>query len=324
MSFSKIIGIDVSKLTLDVEVLPDGGSYHAENCVKGIKQLIRQLGKDYKIKSSEVLFAFEHTGFYSHQLAVQLQAMGYAFKLLPGLELKRSLGIARGKSDKVDALKIAEYVDLRRHKIIPTQLPDKVIDQMKQLLSLRDRLVRERAGYKTTLGEARRAISRKDNLLYFKTMEEMVAGLDLQIDRLDQKLLDLVKCNPELEKQFNLIISIKGVGPQTALNMIAVTEGFTKFPTWRKFACYSGIAPFPYQSGTSIRGRTKVSHLANKKMKAYEHLVISPYPKEYIYDFKLKNGKTVVIRPIRPEDEPLEAEMFTTFSKETTVGTVMC
>jgi len=268
MSFSKIIGIDVSKLTLDVEVLPDGGRYHAENCVKGIKQLVRQLGKDYKIKSSEVLFAFEHTGFYSHQLAVQLQAMGYAFKLISGLELKRSLGISRGKSDQVDALKIAEYVDLRRHKIIPTQLPGKAINQMKQLLSLRDRLVRERAGYKTTLEEARRAISRNDNLLYFKTMEEMVTALDLQIDRLDQKLLDLVKSNPEIEKQFNLIISIKGVGPQTALNMIAVTEGFTKFPTWRKFACYSGIAPFPYQSGTSIRGRTKVSHLANKKMKS--------------------------------------------------------
>ncbi|MCK4540285.1 bifunctional acetate--CoA ligase family protein/GNAT family N-acetyltransferase [Candidatus Parcubacteria bacterium] len=54
-----------------------------------------------------------------------------------------------------------------------------------------------------------------------------------------------------------------------------------------------------------------------KKLKPYEHLVISPYPKEYIYTFKLKGGKDVVIRPIRPEDEPMEAEMFATFSKET-------
>ncbi|MCK5320819.1 GNAT family N-acetyltransferase, partial [Candidatus Parcubacteria bacterium] len=57
--------------------------------------------------------------------------------------------------------------------------------------------------------------------------------------------------------------------------------------------------------------------VAGKKNKPYSHLVISPYPKEYIYAFKLKGGKDAVIRPIRPEDEPMEAEMFSTFSKET-------
>ncbi len=57
--------------------------------------------------------------------------------------------------------------------------------------------------------------------------------------------------------------------------------------------------------------------LADKNLKPYSHLVISPYPKEYIYDFVLKNKKKVVVRPIRPEDEPLEAEMFKTFSPET-------
>jgi acetyltransferase len=52
-------------------------------------------------------------------------------------------------------------------------------------------------------------------------------------------------------------------------------------------------------------------------MRPYEHMVISPYPEEYIKKEKLKNGKAVVLRPIRPEDEPMEAEMFTQFSKET-------
>ncbi|WP_231494768.1 IS110 family transposase [Polaribacter sp. Hel_I_88] len=60
-------------------------------------------------------------------------------------------------------------------------------------------------------------------------------------------------------------MSIKGVGSQTALFMIVTTNGFTKFASWRKFASYCGIAPFPNTSGTSIRGRTKVSNLANKK-----------------------------------------------------------
>lgn len=53
------------------------------------------------------------------------------------------------------------------------------------------------------------------------------------------------------------------------------------------------------------------------RKKRYSHLVISPYPKEYMIDFKLNNGKKVKIRPIKPEDEKMEAEMFETFSENT-------
>ncbi len=57
--------------------------------------------------------------------------------------------------------------------------------------------------------------------------------------------------------------------------------------------------------------------IIGKIVKPYSHLVISPYPKEYISEFTMKNKKKVIIRPIRPEDEPMEAELFKTFSKET-------
>lgn len=268
MSFSKIIGIDVSKLTLDVCVLPDGRIHQAENDKKGITSLIRVLKKECGIRPREVLFAFEHTGFYSYQLAVFLQEKGYDFVMLPGLEVKRSLGITRGKSDKVDALKIAEYTQLRQHKIVPTKLPGKEIEQMKRLLSLRNRLVKQRTGFKSTLSEAKRAFGRKESPMYFRIQEDQIQQLDQAVERVDKELLRLVADNPVLKVQLDLIVSIKGVGPQTALNLIAVTHAFTKFPNWRAFACYAGTAPFPYQSGSSIRGKTKVSHLANKKIKA--------------------------------------------------------
>ena len=268
MDYSKIIGIDVSKLTLDVTVLPDGKTLQVDNDTKGIKQLFRSLAKDYTVKLSDALIAFEHTGFYSHQLAVFLQGKGYTFVMLPGLELKRSMGITRGKSDKVDAGKIAEYASLRKLQIVPTQLPEKEIEQMKRLLSLRDRLVSQRAGFKASAGEAKRAIMKKQDPLYFKVQEAMIKYLDQQIDLLDNELLNVVQDHPELKTQFDLIVSITGVGTQTALYMIAITHAFTKFPNWRKFACYAGTAPFPYQSGTSIRGKTKVSHLANKRAKS--------------------------------------------------------
>jgi len=55
----------------------------------------------------------------------------------------------------------------------------------------------------------------------------------------------------------------------------------------------------------------------NKRRQPYAHLVISPYPAQYTKRVTLKNGQTAILRPIRPEDEPLEAQMFTLFSKET-------
>src|SRR5690625_8024410 len=79
---------------------------------------------------------------------------------------------------------------------------------------------------------------------------------------------EIIKENQSMSRNFKLLTSIKGVGPQTALFIIAYTNNFTKFKEWRKFASYSGIAPFPNESGTSIRGRTKVSNLANKKIKS--------------------------------------------------------
>jgi len=56
---------------------------------------------------------------------------------------------------------------------------------------------------------------------------------------------------------------------------------------------------------------------AGKAIRPFSHLVIGPYPKEYEKTIRLDNGKSVLLRPIRPEDEPMEAEMFTTFSAET-------
>lgn len=72
----------------------------------------------------------------------------------------------------------------------------------------------------------------------------------------------------ELKKQFDLICSVKGIGEQMALNFIISTDGFKRFKNGRQFASYCGVAPYPYISGTSIYGKNKVSHLANKKLKS--------------------------------------------------------
>jgi transposase len=64
------------------------------------------------------------------------------------------------------------------------------------------------------------------------------------------------------------IKSIPGIGEQTAVYLIITTKGFTAFKNWRQFACYSGVAPFEFSSGSSVKGKTKVNHMADKKMKS--------------------------------------------------------
>jgi transposase len=85
----------------------------------------------------------------------------------------------------------------------------------------------------------------------------------------------LIACEQELLKMSVLLQSIIGIGPVIATHLIAYTGGFRRFQTWRQFSCYIGAAPFPFSSGSSIKGKTKVSHLANKSLKALFFLAAS-------------------------------------------------
>lgn len=83
---------------------------------------------------------------------------------------------------------------------------------------------------------------------------------------------------------------------QTTFNLIAVTNAFKSFKDWRKLACYFGIAPFKHQSGSSIKGKTKVSHIANKKMKSLLNMAALSAKKNDIkikefYERKVEEGK---------------------------------
>jgi len=94
-----------------------------------------------------------------------------------------------------------------------------------------------------------------------------IKSLEKTLKVLECKMAEIVKSHTVLNQQFKLIRSVPGVGPQTAMYLIIATKGFKSFDSARKLACYSGIAPFEYGSGTSVRARTKVNHMADKKMK---------------------------------------------------------
>lgn len=296
MKIKETIGIDVSKKTIDVHIHGKNKHKVFKNCPKDIKKMIKWVFKTTDRTEDETMFVFEHTGLYSLELAAVFSKQGIKYAEVSGLEIKRSLGLARGKNDKADAAKIALYGHRLRDELEPSQMPSEAIQSLKKLLSLRGRLVKQRAGFKTSLKEEKRVLKYKDNKLLLDTQEQMIGLLSNKIEKVEKEMHGIIKANQGLKQTYKLITSIKGVGEQTALHMIVYTQDFTRFESWRKFASYCGTAPFPNSSGTSIRGKTKVSHLANKKIKslldqcsktALQH---NPEIRQY-YNRRLDQGK---------------------------------
>jgi len=296
MKIKETVGIDISKLTFDVRIHSNQTFKVFENSTKGFKMMTYWVYKNSSFLKDEIMFIFEHTGLYSHELSVFLTEQNIGYALVPGLEIKRSLGISRGKDDKIDATKIALYGYKLRDEIVLYNLPSQDLMTLKSLLSLRDRLVKQRAGYKSSMKEQKRVFLIKDHKILFEIQERMIISFSKQIQKIEKEMENIVKNNGQLKHLYKLIISINGVGPQTALFLITYTNAFTKFKDARKFASFCGIAPFPNSSGTSIRGTTKVSHLANKKIKslldlcAKSAIQYNPEMKVY-YHKRIEKGK---------------------------------
>lgn len=296
MEIKEIIGIDVSKLTLDCCHHSSGSYKEFDNNIDGIASMVNWSLQVSGVSKKKLLFIFEHTGLYSDQLIQFLGSGDYLFNVVPGLEIKRSLGIARGKDDKADAKRIALYGHRIKDEVKPFQIPSKTLDTLKRLMSMRKKLVIQRAGYIALLKEQKRVLSKQHNKVLFRVHQKIIITLDKQIIIVEQEMDHLIEEDSELQNLYRLITSVKGIGGVTARFLIVYTTGFKSFETWRRFASYCGIAPFPYRSGTSIRGRTKVSHLANKEGKsllsmcAVSAIQSNPEMKAY-YNRRIDQGK---------------------------------
>lgn len=272
MTFQFFVGVDVSKLTIDVFIREKQLHRRFNNDTNGFVSLIRWLEKQTAMPMDTMLICFEHTGLYSLPLAIFIEEQQIAYSMIPAIEIKRSLGVTRGKNDRVDSKRIAEFAFRFRDKISLTKLPAKDITNLQSILTLRDKLSRSLGGYVSSRNEIQRALGQSTLPEIFATYETMIAAITEEIRLLEKAIRSIIRGNEELRATFELVTGIKGIGLIVACNLIVYTHNFTRFDNWRKFACYSGTAPFDYQSGTSIRGKTQVSSMANQQMKRMLHL----------------------------------------------------
>ncbi len=303
------IGIDISKDKLDLALIDEKslGVFEdkiVDNSFKGFDNIQNWLSKQ-KIMLEDCLFCMEHTGTYGLLLFAWFGQMEIDYCVEPGLQIKRSLGMSRGKNDKVDARRIADYAFTNKGKLVPFSLPSTLLLQIKQLLTYRDQQTRIKVSLKNSL----KSHDQYQRVSGLQSISDDIKGqieeCESRIEGIEEQIKDLIKSDETMKKNFDLATSVKGIGLIIAAFMLVTTNNFTGFENSRKYACYAGIAPFDNTSG-KYKGKTKVSHLANKRMKALlsnganSACKWDPELRVY-YDRKIQEGKkhNLVINSIK-------------------------
>lgn len=266
MNLQHIIGADLSKRTIDLVCNPGNAHIKIENSSTGFKALMKWI-KEQNINLSETMIVMEHTGLYSYQLEIFLHKHHIFFCKVNGLLIKRSVGILRGKTDKQDAKRIAAYGFEKRDKLAADVPVSNALKRLQMLYVTRERLVKQRASLTCATKEYKNiGLAESDSIM--QTQRQLIKNFDKQIEKLMTEMEAIIDEQKQFKQNYNLLLTIKGVGKIVALITIIKTNNFTRFSNARKFACFCGTAPFEHSSGTSIKKRSRVSPIADKKMKS--------------------------------------------------------
>lgn len=282
------IGIDVSKLTIDVCIITAQGEQdyqQFENNVKDFKNMELWLTKKPYFCYQEALFCMEHTGLYTRELVSFLLQRESQVWMESALHLKRSMGMTRGKNDKVDSYRIARYAMTNNDKAVLLKLSSGTLLKLKDLMANRERLSKNYQSLKTATQELVR-VDKSIGKELMKLNDAALKGILKSKVKVEKRMLQLINEDEELKNLFSLITSVKCVGDVLATELIVYTNGFTRMNNTRQLACYCGIAPFEHSSGTSVRGRIGTSNFANMKLKSTLHMAAVSATR-YVPDIKL-------------------------------------
>jgi transposase len=264
-----IIGVDVSKLTLDLHCYGHCSSpAPVSNNSSGFRAFEKWMKQKVSKNKDDVLIVMEYTGIYTYNLERFLNEKQWKYVKRPALDILRSCGMRRGKTDFMDAKMISEYGWMRQSTLKPTVVLTDQQMQLQQLMAYRDKLVADKASHQSRLKELKGQMQNKMHEQIERSSIYIMEMLTIEIKEVERTIKETISSDEALSTNYELLISITGIGFATAVHLLITTENFSRFENHRKFACYCGVAPFDHKAGSSIRGKTRVSHLANKKIKS--------------------------------------------------------
>ena len=264
------VGIDFSKEKFDAALTDDTGNVLSQNVFdnskSGFSAFLKWLKKEtHKADSEQIVVCGEHTGHCSLGLCDFLYSKGIRVALEGALQIKRSSGLMRGKSDPADARMIADYA--RRYKdnlrfYVPKS---EVLRQIETLFKYREDIVKRGVQLKNQLSSGS-----LDNLpSVVSAVKREIKSLEKRADQCEKDIDSRLKASPELSNNHAILMSIPGIGVLTSCALIIATNNFTRFETSRQLMCHAGVAPFHSQSGSSIDTPHHVSGFADHRLKGF-------------------------------------------------------
>lgn len=278
-----IIGIDFSKETFDATVLDlsktsgvlpssfNGMHERFQNSKRGFQQLLAWIKKSTKQEpAKDWVFCGEQTGKYSHGLCDFLFDKGLDMWIEAPLRIKRCMGIARGKNDSLDSLRIAEYAYRYQDKMTTYQPVSKAIAQLKELFLARLKFVEQRKALfvrNNTSTEYSKGSDAEKTVA--KLSRNLIKQYDESIRQLEEEMQAIIDSDEEILETFENISSIKGISLINASAFIIYTNNFKDFgANPRRIASYWGVAVFAQNSGTSVHHPARTSPLCSKMLKS--------------------------------------------------------
>lgn len=273
------VGIDFSKRKMDVSIVKKDSpersiaykqfSNGAEGARKMCEWVEQTTGSSTNL-DGEVLFCGEHTGSYCLEVSDYLSENSKYIWLGNPLDIKRSMGLVRGKDDVIDSRRIATFAAEKHHKATLYVRPKDATRALKYLLSLRNTLMGQKKAYGCFMKENFPQLS---NTTMLRKIEEIlkqcIDTIKAEIKDVERMILDIILSNKEYKNTFEILTSMKGVALINAAAIIVFTDNFRRFSfNSRKICTYWGVTPFKNESGDSIRHGTHTSPIRNNWLKS--------------------------------------------------------
>ena len=259
---STYLGIDVSKDWLDVVLVREGvpaekGQF--DNSNQGFRQLQHFL-KKRKVKELHV--CLEATGYYGAEAALFLHQSGYKVSVVNPARIKAyaESQLSRTKTDAADAALIVDFCRTQQPSAWTPPPPEQqelqvLVRHLENVKDMRQQeLNRRQAGIPS------------ETIL--KTLDDHIAFLDQQITDLLRLIHDHIERHPHLRQQRDLLTSIPGIGDLTAFKLLAEIVDVQTFDSARQLAAFAGLTPRERRSGSSVRGRTRLSKRGTPRLRS--------------------------------------------------------
>ena len=209
---------------------------------------------------------------YNAHILDQLVAHQLPTWLESSLHIKQAGGLHRGKSDSLDAQRIAEYAYSFQDRMRLWQPPRQLLQELVILSALRQRLLLVWQQLQVPVNEQAAFVSTRLQKQLTRHCQASLKAINADLEQVNRQMDELIHQDQQLCELFKLMTSIPGIGPAVATEVILATDEFKNFAEPKKLACHAGVAPFEHSSGSSIRGRSRVNQHARKRLKFLFHL----------------------------------------------------